>query len=322
MLDFLQSFNATTSSSPGATGLLADHDELRRDDDFEDDSPLSHLSHAAAGVPYTPFQHFGQIMKAKKSFNAQTAAEFDAFCSLVSPDDRAIMLFATILETRDLILANKKADKWVISSELKESARIYSRAFILSPTTVAYRGDAPKHIMAAMRSLNVGDMPPDKEVARLDLLRKLIVKFLTDCHNALKEKIKNSLAVDSPMRNIADLTHAVISNTPIQPTLQHYMRMAFLRWYYVKYANKVQDDGWWLKVDESLENFCTELKDELKISQAFNSLYQKDKLEYGDPADSSHQVTEPKDVVSWQSTVNDQAAQIQGKTKKRRRNVD
>lgn len=82
MLDFLQSFNATTSSSPGATGLLADHDELRRDDDFEDDSPLSHLSHAAAGVPYTPFQHFGQIMKAKKSFNAQTAAEFDAFCSV------------------------------------------------------------------------------------------------------------------------------------------------------------------------------------------------------------------------------------------------
>ncbi|KIJ92375.1 hypothetical protein K443DRAFT_13657 [Laccaria amethystina LaAM-08-1] len=272
MLNFLQSFNATTSSSPGARGLLTDHDELCRDDDLDDDSPLSHILHAA--VPHT-FQHFGQIMKAKKSFSAQTAAEFDAFCSLMSPDDCVLMLFVTILETRDLILANKKADKWMISSELKDSAHIYSQAFILSPTTVAYRGDAPKHIMAAMRSLNIGDMPPDKEVVRLDMLHKLIVKFLTDCCNTLKEKIKNSLAVDSSTRNIADLTHAVISNTLIQPTLQHYMWMAFLHWCYVKYANKVQDDGWWLKVDESLENFCTELKDELKISQAFNSLYKQ-----------------------------------------------
>ena len=90
-----------------------------------------------------------------------------------------------------------------------------------------------------------------------------------------------------------------------------------------------------MKVDETIKNFRTELKDEYKISQyvsflsmrstpyqvfrAFNSLYQKDKLEYGDPADSSHQAVEPKDVVSWQSTVNMQAAQVQGRTKKRRR---
>ena len=40
-----------------------------------------------------------------------------------------------------------------------------------------------------MRDLKVDDMPPVKEVARLNLLRKLIVKFLTDCRNAVKEKV-------------------------------------------------------------------------------------------------------------------------------------
>ena len=40
-----------------------------------------------------------------------------------------------------------------------------------------------------MHDLKVDDMPPVKEVARLNLLRKLIVKFLTDCRNAVKEKV-------------------------------------------------------------------------------------------------------------------------------------
>ncbi|KIK02141.1 hypothetical protein K443DRAFT_131972 [Laccaria amethystina LaAM-08-1] len=304
-LDFLQSFNMSTSSSSSSPHSLGDRDEGPRDeDDFE---PLTlNPSHVApGGLMFHSLQIFGQMLKGRKDFSEQTEAEFDAFCSLVSPDDH-------------VILANKKADKWSVSDELKESARIYSRVFILLPTTVAYCGNVPKHIMPAMRDLKVDDMPPIKEVARLNLLCKLIDKFLTDCHNAVKEKIKNSLSVDSPTCNIADLTHAVISNTPVQPTLQLYMRMAFLRWCYVQYAHIVPDDGWWLMVDETIENFRTKLKDEYKISQTFNNLYQKDKLEYGNPADSSHQVIKPKDIVSWQSTVNMQAAQVQGKTKKRR----
>jgi hypothetical protein len=42
-----------------------------------------------------------------------------------------------------------------------------------------------------MRDLKVDDMPPVKEVARLNLLCKLIVKFLTDCRNAVKEKVSS-----------------------------------------------------------------------------------------------------------------------------------
>jgi len=41
-------------------------------------------------------------------------------------------------------------------------------------------------------------------------------------------QIVESLEPSSKMRNIADLCHALISQTHIQPTLQLYMRIAFL----------------------------------------------------------------------------------------------
>ena len=51
------------------------------------------------------------------------------------------------------------------------------------------------------------------------------------CSLTIVIQIKTSLSVDLPTCNIADLTHTMISNTPIQPTLQLYMREAFLvRW--------------------------------------------------------------------------------------------
>lgn len=68
------------------------------------------------------------------------------------------------------------------------------------------------------------------------------------------------------LRNIADLTHSLVSNSPAVPTLQLYMRIAFLvsfrlvcfhvlhcdcnaqRWHLATYP----DVDYWTKVDETL----------------------------------------------------------------------
>jgi hypothetical protein len=81
-LDFLQSFNMSTSSTSSSPHSLGDRDEGPRDeDDFE---PLTlNPSHVAPGGPtFHSLQNFGQMLKGRKDFSEQTEAEFDAFCSV------------------------------------------------------------------------------------------------------------------------------------------------------------------------------------------------------------------------------------------------
>ena len=81
-LDFLQSFNMSTSSSSSSTNSFGNQNEGLRDDDDDDlEPPTSNPSHVAAGSPtFHSLQTFGQMLKGRKDFSGQTEAEFDAFC--------------------------------------------------------------------------------------------------------------------------------------------------------------------------------------------------------------------------------------------------
>lgn len=79
---------------------------------------------------------FGRAIKQRKDFNPATEAEFDNFCTVcslvnsflpshcfhlqaLSLNERMTMMFATVLETRELMKGFQKDDQWTLSESLK-----------------------------------------------------------------------------------------------------------------------------------------------------------------------------------------------------------
>lgn len=91
---------------------------------------------------------------------------------------------------------------------------------------------------------------------------------------------------DSGKENVADLAVAVIGRTGIKPTVQLYMRLAFLvsqmiiiphpstnkdlvflqRWMYEDNAD-VKDEDWWVLVDQQLDDWRTKARNERDLSE-------------------------------------------------------
>jgi len=164
-----------------------------------------------------------------------------------------------------------------------------------------------------MHELNVAGLPAEDQVARV----KDVVKFigslvLTHYRNTIKAKIQSSTE-NEDTRNIANLTHVLIAKTPVQPTLQHYIRFAFLRWIAKEYKD-TPEDQWWVQVDNSLEMLRKNCKTEVELSQAFIDNYNDDKAAYGDPADTPHRVIMPNNVTPFLHTIGSYARKVQGKT--------
>ncbi|KAF8070146.1 hypothetical protein FPV67DRAFT_1623661 [Lyophyllum atratum] len=303
-LDTLVSNNSTSTSSGGTDG------------DISDDEPPTTARAVYNGNPTLAnnnLVNFGRMAKRQKRFSAESESDLDLFCSNPSAEERSAMLYAAVLETRDIVKQSQKIEQWQVSEGLKKSIRSYTQAHLLSPTTTSYRGNGPEHILKAMRELNVRDLPPEKEVTHVKAILAVIKTTLTSFRNVVKDKIKASLEPDSPTRNIADLTHAIVNNTPVKATAQHYIRIAFLRWHVLKYES-LSDNEWWPRVDKTLDGWRSKLKDATEIAGAFNNMYQQDIQAYGDPANTSHTVIEPRDVVPWIKTVNTHAGNVQGKT--------
>ncbi|KAF9470193.1 hypothetical protein BDN70DRAFT_902312 [Pholiota conissans] len=168
----------------------------------------------------------------------------------------------------------------------------YVKAFFLSPTITSYRGNCAEQILNAMVDLNVGGLPPAKNHLQIAEVISLI-----------KLKIQASLTTPTNKAantcNVADLTHSLISNTQIVPTLQLWMRMAFLR---------------------------SQAADATALSKSFNALYEADKKKYGDPASTRHNLVQPRDILGWLRTIDAHAfkvkAPVAGGVRKRKRQED
>ncbi|KAF8224021.1 hypothetical protein L208DRAFT_1381219 [Tricholoma matsutake] len=113
-------------------------------------------------------------------------------------------------------------------------------------------------------------------------------------------KINDSMAINSPTRNIAELTQAVLKKTTVPPMLQVYIHLAVLFWHFIQYPE-------WMK----LLNYGNHL--------TFNNIYNEDKAKFGNPANTSHQATDPKHVPDWIIAVNNHASKVLGGQAKRKK---
>ncbi|KAJ7195226.1 hypothetical protein GGX14DRAFT_575755 [Mycena pura] len=103
--------------------------------------------------------------------------------------------------------------------------KMYAQAYLLNPSTVAFRGlNDAEHILAAMREYHPSTVPSIDDLIAVKAVIAEIGKQLMYWRNIIKTKILHSLQRDSSTRNIAELTNAIISNSKIiQPALQLYL---------------------------------------------------------------------------------------------------
>ncbi|KDR74878.1 hypothetical protein GALMADRAFT_249787 [Galerina marginata CBS 339.88] len=258
-------------------------------------------------------RQFAKRLIRKAGLNEKLAQEFEEFL-MMSEAEQRLAQFAISLQIRASLDDRKKsqAQTYQVPEELKSTIKTYARAALLSPTITSYRGNVEKHILAAMQDLNVHSLPETNEVAQVRKVVQEIQTALTNFRSVIKSKLKASLPVGSLTRNIGDLAHAIIGNNPIQVTLQHYIRFAFLRWAVEDTPTNVSDDDFWVTVDATINDIRTSCKTEAAIARCLTHKYEEDKLKYGDPAETAHVVSEPKDVQAWQTTVARHAGNVQG----------
>ncbi|KAJ6600336.1 hypothetical protein DFH09DRAFT_901390 [Mycena vulgaris] len=263
---------------------------------------------------------YGQLVKHHHGLKDQSAVALDQFCEASSSDERQVLMFAEMIMIHALLKRQTKNESYTIPSTLDVTLKAYAVAFLLGHKTVAIRGlNVSGHIMNAMRELHILELPNAKDVAHTDIVLKAIGGKLTYFRNVIKTKVR--LEPRSRTRqqrcNIAELTHAIISNLKcgIQPTLQLYMRIAFLRFCVVSYG-ALSDEAFWPKVDEVMDTWRRAIGTEVEISQVLTDVYEDDKRKYGKPQDTNHTSVDISLLPPWQKTLANHAAKVQRDTSK------
>jgi len=298
------------------------HNRLQTDpfQDETDDFPSQITQdQQSSSVDITPFNSdtsnfsgiasFIRMLKQRKKFSDAAEADLELYSQTRDIEERLALHFAIALEERDLLKQLTKPDQWVISEDLKKSIGIYVKAFLLSPTVSSYKGNAAEHVLKAMNDLNVGGIPAEGDVIQVKELLSVIGTTLTAYRNTIKTKIIASLEDGSKTRNIADLTHEIIKNTTVVATLQLYIRLAFLRWHIVTFRKSADT---WDEVDKTLVKWRKVATTEKDLTESFNMMYQEDKVTYGDPANTRHETTQPKNVPAWLKTIDSHSVKVLG----------
>ncbi|KZP29459.1 hypothetical protein FIBSPDRAFT_815986 [Athelia psychrophila] len=250
--------------------------------------------------------------------SAKSASDFESFMKASDVAEHMMILMATVLEVRDGLEAQKAVDEWRVPNQLKANIKVYSHAFVLSPLINSYRGKASESLLEAMRELEIAEIPPTKETGQVKILITSISSTLTGQRNVLKTKISDSLKPESPTRNIAALANAVIGKSRIKPTLQLYIRLAFIRFHVVNYPS-IEDENFWIRVDQTMEDWRSASLTAVEITQAYNNMYSADKELYGDPATSSFRVTDISLLEGWQLVMNTYSSSVAAGLGKRKR---
>ncbi|KAJ6461208.1 hypothetical protein DFH09DRAFT_822518, partial [Mycena vulgaris] len=234
---------------------------------------------------------YGQLVKHHHGLKDQSAVALDQFCEASSSDERQALMFAEMVMIHTLLKRQTKNESYTIPSTFDVTLKAYAIAFLLGHKTVAIRGlNVSGHIMNAMRELHILELPNAKDVAHTDIVLKAIGGKLTYFRNVIKTKVKASLKNQAATRNIAELTHAIISNLKcgIQPTLQLYMHIAFLRFCVVSYG-ALSDEAFWPKVDKVMDtSLLPSVPPDMFVHRVLTDMYEDDKCKYGKPQDTNH----------------------------------
>ncbi|KAJ7616791.1 hypothetical protein DFH06DRAFT_1012734 [Mycena polygramma] len=259
-----------------------------------------------ASRPSSSLAAFGTLVKGQVKLSDKSAVAFDQYCQNRSAEERGVILFAHVLELLDIAKKNEKAELWTISSDLSQKINSYTQAFVYSPELVAYRGlNIAGHVLNAMRESSVKNLPPDEETAQCEMVLSKSRDKGTQFRNILKTAIIASTAPGSETANVAALANKLLQHSKIKPTLQFYVRLAFIRWVMRSYP-WVSEELFWMMVDQCIEKNsrkCT-TKEELDAYVLYNLVYQGDIELYGDPATTPHQTVEfNPSISSWQAVV-------------------
>ncbi|KAF8179171.1 hypothetical protein BJ912DRAFT_646907 [Pholiota molesta] len=263
-----------------------------------------------SSTPNTGLSHFGNLFKRTTQLSPGAEAQLDRFCNTENAEERDALQYVLLLEIRDLFKQTHRPGNWTLSDELKKTIGSYVKAFLLSPNITAYRGNCAEQILKAMEDLNVADLPPEKGVLQVNEVLSSISNQLTSFRAVIKQKIQASLGAPNdkaaPTRNVADLTHALIAHTAVPPTLQLWMRVAFLRHCLVTCPTA----DYWMAVDETLARARARSADSIELSNAFGRVYAEDVRQYGDPATTRHASVPLESRPGWLRTIDGHAMEV------------
>ncbi|KAL1758461.1 hypothetical protein FB107DRAFT_246884 [Schizophyllum commune] len=256
-------------------------------------------------------------------------------------------LLAMKLAEEALQLRMSDAEKrWAFTRGLRKNATNCARIFVTSPRASAYRPkNAADTVYNVMLLLKFGDMPSASNLDAQDEVKEHITKKLSDHRHVFKDKCELSLQPNSPLRNIANLTEAIVSTTTgVKPTLALLMRVAFIRWHVLQYADALEQkaakeaaageragqgtltsaekptampkkqkavgDAFWKKVDHSLQKMKVEATSTKHMDLTFTEIYEMDKVEYGRPEDTKVVLQDARDCPSHINAIFDAARDV------------
>ncbi|KAJ3859038.1 hypothetical protein EV359DRAFT_68510 [Lentinula novae-zelandiae] len=217
-----------------------------------------------------------------------------------SPAEHMAHVYLVVLENRDALRLLTLSQEYRIPETLKTTCKDYAWAYVLSPTILLYKSKSgPANVLAAMRQLNVSNLPPSSETGRVDVVLEVIKKGMTDAHHNVKEKITLSVKNSASLyRDIAALTQACIGCSKAKPMAALFVRIAFLRWQVAQHPTSNMDK-FWDKVDEALNKYRTEFKTAIELNDAFSTIYEEDQRTYGEPDLVSHPQVAVRDLDQW-----------------------
>ncbi|KAJ3780255.1 hypothetical protein GGU10DRAFT_380927 [Lentinula aff. detonsa] len=115
--------------------------------------------------------------------------DFEAFENAQSPPEHLAHILLVGLENRDFLRLLTSSMDYKVPETLKTTCKDYAWVYILSPTIMQYKGKlGPDNVLAAMRQLNVNNLPPSSETGCCDVILEIIKKGMTDARHNIKEK--------------------------------------------------------------------------------------------------------------------------------------
>ncbi|KAJ7060119.1 hypothetical protein C8F01DRAFT_1294574 [Mycena amicta] len=274
--------------------------------DMPSDAPVDFtggvLNSAASPISLS---HLSPYLKRQYGVQGQAATYLDQFCQPMFLEERLAMLFAFVLRVESNQAGALATESYKLSAELQSLLLAYALAYLVCPQAAACRGlDTAVHIADAMRESYPSMLPAADDQLRMPVVVTCINNKLTYHRNIIKSKLKTSCEKG---HDVAELAYSLVGKTitACKPTLQVYLRAAFLRFLYTHYG-QLEGDLFWLKADTVLAEMRAQGATKL------TKIYTDDKNKYGDPANNpTHTVADVSTLPTWQLVLARHAALVQ-----------
>ncbi|GBE87282.1 hypothetical protein SCP_1005290 [Sparassis crispa] len=238
---------------------------------------------------------FGQHLKRLRNLTPHSESELARFAESPHLLQHTMYTYGLLLECRDYLQKLSRDSEYKIPDTLRATLTDYAHTYILSPTIESYRkASNPGNILAAMRHLNIAQIPPEQETGRCAIICTVVVKGLTEWRNHVKTQISISIDAKSTIRNLAALAHACIKTCSVRPTIAMYIRLAYIRLIFVKFSG-LKEDAFWNKVDSSMK----EIRE-----HAYQAVYRNDKLTYGEPDNAMYPIALATSIPAFINDLN------------------